>query len=131
MANIIIEVVLKMSFLILSNANIQFAEKELTRKFYTTKEALPTIRQVKLINKKEFAKMPLNENVEVFVVHVAPLKMAIYPAQKAQIALFITEKVTMLAKYSDFADVYSKQSAKVLPKHTGINKHTIKLEEGK
>ena len=41
------------------------------------------------------------------------------------------KEVTMPVEYSDFANVFSKESAKVLPEHTGINKHAIKLEDGK
>ena len=37
----------------------------------------------------------------------------------------------MPAKYSDFADVFSKESAEVLPERIGINEHAIKLEDGK
>ena len=36
-----------------------------------------------------------------------------------------------MAKYLDFADVFSKESAEVLPKRIGINKHAIELEDGK
>ena len=76
------QVVLGILFLTSSNVNIQFAEKELTWRTYTIKDALPTICQIKLINKKEFAKAALNENVEAFVVYVALfiLKMTIHPA---------------------------------------------------
>ena len=45
--------------------------------------------------------------------------------------MLLAEKVTVSAKYADFADVFSKESAEMLPKRTGINKHAIKLEEGK
>ena len=61
------EVVLGMLFLTLSNSNIQFAEKKLTWRSYTAKEALPTTRKVELIDKKEFAKAALNENIKAFV----------------------------------------------------------------
>ena len=44
------EVVLGMPFLIFSNADIQFAEKELTWRIYTTKKALTTTRQVEIID---------------------------------------------------------------------------------
>ena len=44
------EVVLGMPFLIFSNVDIQFAEKELTWKTYTTEEAFSTTRQVEIIN---------------------------------------------------------------------------------
>ena len=50
LANISMEVVLGMPFLTFNNTDIQFAEKELTWKTYTTKEALPTPRQVEIIN---------------------------------------------------------------------------------
>ncbi len=47
------EVVLRMSFLSLSNADIEFAELErLTWRSYITTEALPTTSQVKLIDKR-------------------------------------------------------------------------------
>ena len=42
LANISAEVVLNMPFLTLSNADVQFVEKELTWRSYTTIEALPT-----------------------------------------------------------------------------------------
>ena len=90
-----------MLFLTLSNADIKFAKKELTWRSYTTAEALPTIKRVELIDKKEFAKAALNENVEAFVVHVTSFSlylgptMSIHPARKAQIALLLTEKVTI------------------------------------
>ena len=76
----------------------------------------------------------LDENIEAFVVHVSSLslvsKMTIHPARKAQIALLLAKKVTVLAKYSDFADVFSKKSAEILSKCIGINKHAIELKDG-
>ena len=88
------EVVLGMPFLALSNADIQFAEKELTWRSYTAAEALPTTKRVELIDKKEFAKTSLDEKSETFVVHIAALKallarMAIHPLQEAQISALI------------------------------------------
>ena len=84
------EMVLRMLFLTFSNADIQFAEKELTWRFYTAAEALPTTKRVELINKKEFAKAALDKESETFVIHVsafeAPPRLAemmIYPAQAA------------------------------------------------
>ena len=50
LADISIEVVLGMPIFSFSNVDIQFAEKELTWRTYTTEEALPTIRQVKIID---------------------------------------------------------------------------------
>ena len=69
------------------------------------------------------------------MVHVSCLnlasKMMIHPAWKAQIAFLLAKEVTVLAKYLDFADVFSKESAELLPKYTGINEHAIKLENDK
>ena len=90
------EVVLGMLFLTLSNADIQFVEKELTWKSYTAALALPTTKRVELIDKKKFAKVALDEESETFVVHVAALKtplagMTIYSSQKAQISALIQD----------------------------------------
>ena len=57
--------------------------------------------------------------------------MIIHLARKAQIALLLAKEVTVPVKYTDFADIFSKESAKVLPERTGINKHVIKLKDGK
>ena len=75
----------------------------------------------------------MDENVKVFIVHVASfiLKMTIHLARKAQIALFILKKITVPAKYSDFANIFSKELAKMFSKYTGIKKYTIKLEKDK
>ena len=62
---------------------------------------------MELIDKKEFTKAALDENIEAF------------------------EKVTVLAKYSDFPDAFSKKSAAVLPEQTDFNEHAIELREGK
>ena len=45
--------------------------------------------------------------------------------------MLLAKKVTVVAKYFDFADVFSKKSANVLPERTGANKHAIELEKGK
>lgn len=63
-----------MFFLTFSNAAIQFVEKELIWKSYTTAKALPTTKQVKIINKKKFAKAALDAKSEIFMIHVIGLK---------------------------------------------------------
>ena len=60
LANISIEVVLSMPFLIHSNANVQCAEKKLTWRTYISKKAFLTTRQVEIIDRKEFAKAVLD-----------------------------------------------------------------------
>ena len=57
LGNICIEVVLVMLFRTFSNVDIQFANKKLTWKTYTTKKALPITHCVKFINKREFIKV--------------------------------------------------------------------------
>ena len=46
-------------------------------------------------------------------------------------AFLLTKKVTVLAKYLAFADVFLKKWANVLPKQIGVNEYAIKLEKGK
>ena len=65
-----------MSFLTLSNVDIQFVGKELTWRTYTTAEILLMTKRVELIDKKEFAKATLDENSETFVMHIASLDLA-------------------------------------------------------
>ena len=127
-----------MPFLILSNADIQFAEKELTWRSYTAAEALPTTKRVELIDKKEFAKAALDEKSETFVVHVAALEaplaeMAIHPSQAAQILALIQDKAPTKVppKYADYANVFSFDLAIELPENIVINKYAIKLQDSK
>ena len=57
--------------------------------------------------------------------------MLIPPARKAQIALLLAKEITVPVKYSDYANVFSKELAELLPKRTGINDHAIEPEKGK
>ena len=43
----------------------------------------------------------------------------------------LAEKVTVPTEYTDFVNVFSKESAKVLPEQTGIYEHTVEFEEDK
>ena len=131
LADLSIKVVLQIPFLTFSNANIQFAQKELTWRSYTTTEALPTTKRVEIIDRKEFAKAALDEHVEAFVVHVTSLStMAIHPSREAQIALLVAEEVKIPTEYSDFSDVFSEEKASILPEATELNQHAIELQEG-
>ena len=133
-----IEVVLGMPFLTLSNADIQFAAKELTWRSYTAAEALPTTKRVELIDKKEFAKAALDEESETFVMHVAALEallagIAIPLSRKAQISALIRDEAPTKVppKYADYADIFLFDLAIELPKNTAINEYAIKLQDGK
>ena len=46
-------------------------------------------------------------------------------------ALLLIKKVTVLAKYLDFATIFSEKLANVLSEQTGVNKHALKLKKGK
>ena len=133
LANISTGLVLGMPSLILSNPDVQFVEKKLTWRTYTTTKALPTTKRVELIDKKEFAKTALDENSETFVVYVASLNLTseIYPDRAAQITSLLAEEVRIPNEYSDFADVFLEVKALVLPEHTKLNEHAIDLEDGK
>ncbi len=88
-ADIFIEMVLRMSFLVLNNADFQLDIKALVSKTYTIAEALPNMSQVELINMREFVNVAINENSKTFVVHISALKITkslIHPFQAAQIA---------------------------------------------
>lgn len=130
MAKISNEMVLRMFFLALSNVNIQFAENALIWRTYTIVRALITTRRVKLIKKKNFAKAVWDEDVKTFVVDMSLLSlrlMRIHLAWEARMALILNEELTVSMEYANFADIFSKESAKILPKSTSVNKHAIQL----
>ena len=70
-----------MSFLTFSNADIQFAEKELIWRSYTSAKALSITKRIELIDKKEFAKAALDKESKTFVVYVAALKASLKSAR--------------------------------------------------
>ena len=87
-ANTKFEVVLRMPFLKISNANTVFGEGTLMWRSYTTNKALPTTEQVQLVDLKEFVIVALDADNEIFVVHVLVQKreeMAMDPDKKAQV----------------------------------------------
>lgn len=48
-------------------------EKKLECKNYTTYKALSIIKKIELINKREFASMTLDINIETFMIYIATL----------------------------------------------------------
>ena len=133
LADISKKLVLGMFFLTFSNVDVQFAKKELIWRTYTTKEVLPTTRQVELIDQKKFAKPVLDKNIGAFMMEISSLRsrMTIYPAKKAQLALLLVKKVTVWTEYLDFANVFFEELANVLLERIKVNDHAINLEEGK
>lgn len=83
---------------------------------------------MKIINKKKFPKVVLNENVKPFVIYVTFfILIIIYLFQEIQIALLLFDKVIILDKYLDYLDVFLKSSVKVLPKYIEISKSAISM----
>lgn len=124
-----------MFFLHLFNANLWFTEKKFILKSYTTTKPLPITNKVELIDKKEFAKAALDKNSETFMIHIASIleTISIYPVRGTQNALLQADKalIKILAKNSDYIDIFSPKLAMELPKTIGINENAIDSIEGK
>ena len=136
LADTSIDIVLGMSFLSLSNANIQFDTGNFTWRTYSTAETLPTIKKVELIDKHKFTRAALDKNSETFVVHVAvlkTLKLALHPSRTPLLAALQQDKAftKISSEYVDYADVFSPDLAIELPENIGINKYAIELIEAK
>lgn len=132
MADISIEVILSMLFLILNNVNILFTEQELIQRLYTLSNILPTSKQGQIIDQKKFAIAALDLSKEGSVIYIVflnlNLKILINQAQKAQIASHLAKKFTVPVKYLDLANIFSKKLVAELPKHYNINKYWINLK---
>ncbi len=124
--------VLGMPFLTMNNADVDFQAQDLQWRSYTTGDVLPTIRQVELIGKKEFAAAALDPEHEAFVVHVAALSIdsgdEMHPSRRAQIAHLKVDELSskVPGEFADFIDIFFPKLAVELPEHTGINDHAIK-----
>ena len=98
-------------------------------------EALPTTRKMEIINKKKFAAASLDVDSKTFVIHIValvePTTMPIYFSRQAQVTALTSKKTGIPAKYSNFSNVFSSDSAAELPQHTGINDHYIDLLDNK
>ena len=135
LANISLEMIVKMFFLNFSKADIWFMEWDLVWKIYMAVEALPTTGRVKIIDKSKFVATALNKNNETFVVHVValakPTTMPIYFFCQVQVAMLMSERTRILAEYFEFSNVFSSDSAAELLEHTRINDYLINLLDNK
>ena len=87
-ANTKFDAVLGIPFLKISNVDVTFGEETLTWKFYTTNEALPTTKQIQLVNPKDFVIVALDVDSETFVVHITLRKrekISIHAERQTQI----------------------------------------------
>ena len=141
--NVSLEVVFRISFPILSSANVDFLVWEFWWRNYTIEEALSTTRGVKLVGKKEFAATVLDLESEFFVLYIVSLRFDMSPSSfllklnnnpsyRFQAFGLIAEKAStkVSAKYLDFSDVFSPDLAFKLLKHIRINDHAIELVDG-
>ena len=135
-ANVSLDVVFRILFFTMSDADVNFPKRELRWRSYIIQKALFTTKRVKLVGKKEFAAATLDPRHETFVVHVASLEYPsstqddnIYPSCEAQIAVLVTNKAStsISTKYSNFTDIFFSELASELLEHTMINDHAIKL----
>lgn len=75
LADISIELILRMSFLSLSIINIKFANLEkLIQRSYIIVKHLLTTNKVKFNNEKKFIKVVLDENLETFIIYIVALE---------------------------------------------------------
>lgn len=76
----------------------------------------------------------MDENAEIFVIHIIVLSaLSIPPSRKVKVGLWLADKnsIKVPIKYSDYVDIFLPNLAIGLPKHTSIENHIIKLDEGK
>ena len=85
LANISMDIILEMFFLIFSDINIWFVEKTLNWSSYNIIGALFTIKIVEFISKKKFITVAIDENFETFIVYITSTMntISIYLAKKA------------------------------------------------
>ncbi len=133
LANVRPDIVLRMPFLIISNADVNFQARDLKWRSYTTGKVLSIIKRVELIEKKEFTVAALDPENEAFIVHVAALSIdlgdELHHLKRVQIAHLKADEAPtkVLSEYADFADVFSPKLAAKFPEHTEINDHAIEL----
>ena len=119
-----------------SNADILFGPKTLMWKFYTTNKALPTTKQVQIINPNKFVIAALDINNKTFVMYMAiqkQEKVLMYSKKQAQVRVLLFDKAStkILIKYSNYSNVFLVENIVESPKNTGMNEHDIKLEKDK
>ncbi len=136
LADISIEVILEILFLNFFDIDIWFIEKELEWRRYLTAKVLPTTQRVRLIDKKEFAVVALDDSTKTFMVYFATLStpvMQVYPSYPAQLELLPADQapIEVPPEYLDYTDIFLFDLMMELFENTNINEHTIELIEGK
>ena len=136
MANTKFEVILGMPFLKISNVDVSFGEKTLMWRNYITNKALFITKQIQIVDPKEFVIAAFDVNSKTFVVHMAIREreeILMHSKRQVQVGALLFDKASteVPAEYSNYNNVFSAENAAELLENTGMNKHTIELEEGK
>lgn len=91
---------------------------------------------MELVEKKKFVAVALNSYDETFIVSVVFLissnpGLKIYPFYRIQITSFKTYEASIIIffKYTNFVDIFAKNSATKLLDYTKINHYTVDLFE--
>lgn len=71
LADINIDIIFRLLFFTLSNVKTHFNNLKLKQKLYTIIKTFFIIKQVELVEKKEFVTKTLNSKDEIFVIYVA------------------------------------------------------------
>lgn len=108
-ANVGLQIVFKMLFLILSRADIYFLDWELRLWIYITQKVFATTKRIKLVWKKEFVTAALDSEYKIFVIYIASLSISslnsilvdadIHLSNRPQIASLITKKAFTKINY--------------------------------
>lgn len=90
LADISINIALRMSFLILSNIEINILKWKFNQKSYITFETLMTTKHIELVGEKKFAAVAFDLDDKTFMVNIASLTSTdVHPFYRAQIASLI------------------------------------------
>ncbi len=69
------DIALRILFLTMSNADVDFKARNLQWRFYIIIEILSTTQKVELIGRKEFSVADLNSDYKAFIVQIAALNI--------------------------------------------------------
>ena len=129
--DISIDIALGISFFTLNNVKINFIGYYIYLKIYTIAKILLTIKQVELIRKKKFATVAFDLKDEIFILYIAFINQDsdVHPSWTTQITSQKADKALtfVFLKYTDFTDIFFKNSAAKLLEYIRINEHTIYL----
>ena len=69
-----------MLFLTLSGADVDFLDRELQWRSYTTQAALSTTKRIERVGKKEFLAAVLDPEHKTYIVHVESVSSVVLPS---------------------------------------------------